>query len=1066
MPEELQIFNLVSRTHSYWGRKPVSGILDAFRDVKVDDIIVDPFCGGGTPVLAALFKKARVIASDLNPMATFLTRVIARPLNISSLIASFNSIKNEVSQQIEERYAINCPNCGKKASILFFVWEQNEDGDFPVQAKLKCSNCKGHYLINLSTKQRNRVLEGESAIPKRWYPKVPIKTIRKARFNFYHELFTGRNLTSLSDLLFAINKVEPKVCREALLYVFSGALYSCSKMQMYSEIYPDSSYGWTALRFYVPPKRMEKNVWRTFETRFNSFVNCKQKLNERLPNVRVASTYNEFIKNKCELLVQQKDFWKIPPSYFNNTNKVYLDPPYSIDLDYLGFSEFWGSWFGMHFNKEKQLIPTRHIENYISVIASILAFIRKKTHLDTTVTLAFGLKIPNAFDEIRKSIQETGYRIKNKFPIIYTSERGITRKKTDVYFNLIPIEGHDIDTIPAGTSEFNLVSNSKPEWDSVYFYVGVVTHINTHKYSINLYQKNHDSAKRGNIQSLTPKLLPEHLIPALVELLEKWNQKVDTTKKVEPTKIEKEILEHQKRFSKILGDKVHNKQNYFELTTKLLEIILKHDGYVLSQLNKILFNQEMISGSPLRSFSDLISSNGCAFLAEKESRKILFCFQEMGKRKLRKIATDILRLDNNQFNLIVVMIVADTNEMNSLRSSNKADQWERGFFVSFDDIREKAFEVHSEEARKLCRLVPIQEQKVIENDQIETNIASVISNKPVGIGKPPNHYKLKFTLTALQNILPGQFVMLGTRALPKVKQTPKGLTLKNQKLIGRGNFSDLGTIGKAYLKRPFGIHRAFYKKFDNGYLKRLLLPSELSTILHTVFPNEFDILYKVLDPGIGTKEMSKLRRGNKIEVLGPLGKKRNPRFLDKNKYDEVHVIGGGVGMAPLVFMVQALKLFGFKTRAFLGIESGDMLYEDPYSERQEDYLIYVNDLKDIGLEEDDIFVSFNLPSEKEPKIKFLKHGLISEHYSEYLGKIEKPQRIIAFTCGPHQMMKAICEITKKYNIETKVLLERRMACGIGVCFSCTCKKIDQNGKPCNSRVCLDGPLYNAEEIVW
>jgi dihydroorotate dehydrogenase electron transfer subunit len=1065
MPEDLHIFNLVSRTHSYWGRKPVSGILDAFRDVKEGDIVVDPFCGGGTPVLAALFKKARVIASDLNPMATFLTRVIARPLNITSLIASFNFVKNEVSKEIEDRYATNCPKCGTKATTLYFVWEQSTNIDVPVMAKIRCNNCRNFLNVNLSTKQRNMVLKGELVVPKRWYPKVPIKTLRKTKFNFYYELFTMRNLTSLSSLLYAIKKVKPLACQEALLYVFSGALYSCSKMQMYSKKHPDSSYGWTALRFYVPPKRMEKNVWRTFETRFKSFLYCKQKLNELLPNVRVASTYNEFIENKCELLVQQKDFWSLSYSTFNRATKVYLDPPYSIDLDYLGFSEFWGSWFGMHFNKEKQLIPTRCIESYINVIALILKFIRKETHIDTTVTLAFGLKVPNAFDEIRNAIKVARYRVINKFPIIYTSDRGIASKKTDVYFNLIPFEGHDTDIIPIEVSESNLESNNKPKFESVYFYLGVVTHINTQKYPINSHQINHDPAKRGNIQSLTPKLLPEHLLSELGELLGKWNQKVDEEKE-EKTKYEIDILEHQKRFLKILGDKVHNKQNYFELTTKLLEIILKHDGYTLSQLNKSLLSQETITRSQLHSLSDINTLEGCAFVAEKESRKIIFFFQETGESELRKIASEILRLDNNKFNLIVVMIVADTNEMNSLRSSNKAADWERGFFVCFDDIREKAFKVNSIEAMKLCRSAPIQEQKVIENDQIDTHIATVIDNKPVGRGNPPNHYKLKFTLTALQNILPGQFAMLGTSALPRTKQNPKPLTLKDQKLVGRDNISDLGSVPKAYLKRPFGIHRAFYKNFLNGYLNNLLLPSELSTILHTVYPNRFDVLYKVLDHGIGTKEMTELKPGDRIEVLGPLGRKFNPRFLDKSKYDEVHVIGGGVGIAPLIFLVQTLKLFGFKVRAFLGIESGDMLYEDPYSEKPENYLIYVNDLKDIGLTEDDIYVSFNSSNEKDPKIKHLKYGFISEHYSEYLCKIEKSQSMLAFTCGPHQMMKAIYKITQKFNIETKVLLEKRMACGIGVCFSCTCEKFDKNGDLYNSRVCLDGPLYNAEEIVW
>ena len=87
MPDEINLFTTISRSHWYWGRKPIAGIMQNLSAIGVreGDLVVDPFCGGGTPAIAMLLHGARVIAGDLNPMAVFLTKTIVRPLEIASL---------------------------------------------------------------------------------------------------------------------------------------------------------------------------------------------------------------------------------------------------------------------------------------------------------------------------------------------------------------------------------------------------------------------------------------------------------------------------------------------------------------------------------------------------------------------------------------------------------------------------------------------------------------------------------------------------------------------------------------------------------------------------------------------------------------------------------------------------------------------------------------------------------------------------------------------------------------------------------------------------------------------
>src|SRR3990172_10248259 len=121
-------------------------------------------------------------------------------------------------------------------------------------------------------------------------------------------------------------------------------LYSCSSMQMFSEKERTSSRGWTALRFYIPPKRKEMNVWHAFERRFDNFIKCKGEIDHFLPFVRVTESIEAFTKNNFEALILNTDAFELIHSVGNQSNLVFLDPPYIDDIDYFGFSEFWGAW--------------------------------------------------------------------------------------------------------------------------------------------------------------------------------------------------------------------------------------------------------------------------------------------------------------------------------------------------------------------------------------------------------------------------------------------------------------------------------------------------------------------------------------------------------------------------------------------------------------------------------------------------------------------------------------------------------------------------------------------------
>jgi dihydroorotate dehydrogenase electron transfer subunit len=74
--------------------------------------------------------------------------------------------------------------------------------------------------------------------------------------------------------------------------------------------------------------------------------------------------------------------------------------------------------------------------------------------------------------------------------------------------------------------------------------------------------------------------------------------------------------------------------------------------------------------------------------------------------------------------------------------------------------------------------------------------------------------------------------------------------------------------------------------------------------------------------------------------------------------------------------------------------------------------------------------------------------------------------VAAFTCGPNRMMELVAEIAQQASVRLQVLLEKRMACGIGVCFSCVQRVRRPDGTEDYARVCTEGPLFDAKDILW
>lgn len=179
--------------------------------------------------------------------------------------------------------------------------------------------------------------------------------------------------------------------------------------------------------------------------------------------------------------------------------------------------------------------------------------------------------------------------------------------------------------------------------------------------------------------------------------------------------------------------------------------------------------------------------------------------------------------------------------------------------------------------------------------------------------------------------------------------------------------------------------------------------------------------------GTGTKEMKKMISGDEIEIIGPLGN----GFDVTKDYGKVALVGGGIGVAPLLELSKSLK----KNNKNIKVDFYGGFREDIYL--IEDFKKYV----------DEVNISTNTG-------KYGYKGFVTE-----IIPLQNYDTVLC--CGPEIMMKKVVEMCKEENVKVYVSMEKHMACGVGACLVCTCKT-----KKGNKRTCKDGPVFNGLEVEF
>jgi dihydroorotate dehydrogenase electron transfer subunit len=216
-----------------------------------------------------------------------------------------------------------------------------------------------------------------------------------------------------------------------------------------------------------------------------------------------------------------------------------------------------------------------------------------------------------------------------------------------------------------------------------------------------------------------------------------------------------------------------------------------------------------------------------------------------------------------------------------------------------------------------------------------------------------------------------------------------------------------------------------------------------------------EILYKAV--GEGTRLLAQKRPGDVISSIGPIG---NP-FQVHAEWPRPLLIGGGVGMPPMIFLADALRREpAFKPLVILGSE-----VPFPFQARPSQFLVP-------GLPADVIAAmplldDWGIPSRLASLQGYAGcfQGFVTDLARSWLGVLDTSAlaEVEVFACGPHPMLAAVAALAREFSLPCQVSLEEFMACGVGGCAGCVVEVKTPEG-PAMKRVCVDGPVFNALDI--
>ena len=250
------------------------------------------------------------------------------------------------------------------------------------------------------------------------------------------------------------------------------------------------------------------------------------------------------------------------------------------------------------------------------------------------------------------------------------------------------------------------------------------------------------------------------------------------------------------------------------------------------------------------------------------------------------------------------------------------------------------------------------------------------------------------------------------------------VTVVSQEQLADGIFSMWIQTEAAKTARP----GQFISMYTNDGSK--LLPRPISICEIDTETSKLRVVYRVTAEKTGTEQFSKMKAGDTLPIIGPLG---NGFPLEAGKGKRAFLIGGGIGVPPILELAKQLDC---EKQIIMGYRDADTFLKEQFEENGTVY---------ISTEDGSVGTKGNVMD------AIRENGLEAD---------------IIYACGPTPMLRAIKQYAEENSIECYISLEERMACGIGACLACVCqsKEKDHHSNVNNKRICKDGPVFLSTEV--
>lgn len=368
--------------HKFWARKPhniVRKYIESYS--REGEIVLDPFCGSGVVASEAVKSRRKTIAVDLNPIATFVTRMTILPIDLDEAEKTFAYFEKSVKPKIYELYRIKCPRCGKKKAITksliisftvecpsckrSIIMAKAKHGEGKKQMIYRCPHCDNNFnyatldiMGEAFTELRFKcdscgakdtiqnpsleMIRKEPSEISYWYPDLKLsypsgkRFVTSRRMKTIPDLFTKTNLEALSILYHYIEAIENANIRDLMKFVFSSELHLASRLIM---LKGGVEAGWNVPEFLVASFHPEYNVWDRFRNRYQTVQKGKKQANQEITYYQEAKDFNG-LKDNANILVANRSALDLSIIPDDAIDYIFTDPPYGgsiqfFELDFL-----------------------------------------------------------------------------------------------------------------------------------------------------------------------------------------------------------------------------------------------------------------------------------------------------------------------------------------------------------------------------------------------------------------------------------------------------------------------------------------------------------------------------------------------------------------------------------------------------------------------------------------------------------------------------------------------------------------------------------------------------------